>query len=318
VFDDLAQPTWVSNLTSNTTVQQVASALTQPGLATLRQVVLYALANLTNVGVGQCANVNVSLGVAGASIGVCEVVDPTGADVILLTVSGGLSGGVAWPSSGTWALQGLFGGPAFSIGAGAQALWTVDDAGIQGFSVNGSVGGLSWCQNGTVTPALLGGTGQHCWRPGNHIPFQLNALPLTQPGVHSAYVGAVIGTPTINTGVTLGYSVVLSCTDWLSATGQACPPTNLTLPAVGGTPAVGQTLTVSDGMWTSDPGQTYGYQWLRCASSTGSCSQITGATGHTYTIGSADRNFWLTARVAATNQGGVSQSVTAVRIGPVP
>jgi hypothetical protein len=125
----------------------------------------------------------------------------------------------------------------------------------------------------------------------------------------------VVGTPTVIAGVTLSYSVVINCSDWL---GQACPPANIAPPAVHGVPAVGQVLTVDDGTWTPDPGQTYAYQRLRCASSTSSCSQISGATGNTYTVTTADRNFWLTARVTATNAGGGSQSATAARVGLVP
>jgi hypothetical protein len=196
-------------------------------------------------------------------------------------------------------------------------VWTADESGFQPFSVSSNFGGPGWCQNGTlVAPQLpVGLTGQHCWRPTNGEPFQLNMLSLTQRGAHSFYLGPVVGTPTVNAGVTLSYSAVISCADWL---GQACPPLNIAPPAVQGVPAVGQALTVDDGTWTPDPGQTYTYQWLRCASSTGSCSQIDGATGSTYTVTTADRNFWLTASLTATNAGGGAQPATAARVGPVP
>jgi titin len=316
VFDNLEQPTWIGQITND--LRPFATALTLSGFATLRQVVQYVSASLTGLGVGQCVNVNANFSVAGASIGVCDVVDQTGSEVVMLTVSGGLRV-VNWPSSGAWQFPSPLGG-GLNIGAGAQAVWRIDDGGSPAFTANSDVGGPGWCQNGTlVAPGLsVGATGQHCWRPGNGERFQLNSLSLSQPGAHSFYLGPVVGTPTIRAGVTLSYSVMVSCVAWLAAIGASCPPVNIAPPTVLGTPAVDQVLTIDGGAWTPDPSLTYGYQWQRCATSSGSCSTITGATGNTYQVTNADRNFYLTARVTVTNGSGASQSATAARVGPVP
>jgi hypothetical protein len=317
-FDDLAEPTWIANLKSDPTVQLIANALTQAGLTNLgRNALLYALANLSGIGAGQCTSVNAGIGVAGASVGVCVVVDRDGNEVVVLNVSGGLGGGVSWPSSGPWNVQNLL-GPSVSLDAGAQALWRAG-AGGRSFDIQNDIDGTAWCQNGTlVSPGFVGGTGQHCWGPVNNTPFELNSLSFTEHGVHSGYFGVVVGTPTVAAGVMLSYSVTISCAQWFSVTLQACPPVNKDLPEVIGMPAVGQTLTVSDGTWTLASTLTYSYKWLRCPSSTGSCSQISGANNKTYTVTTADRNSWVTAAVTATNSGGSSQTATAIRVGPVP
>ena len=314
---DLLRPTWMDNLLADATIQQIATTLTQPGLTGLgRNLVTAAISAITNVGIGQCASVNAGVFVGGGSLGVCLVVDPAGEEMIALTVSGGLSGGVAWPSGGTWNPASVF-GPSVTLDAGAQVMWNVG-AGGRSFDVHQDIEGLGWCQNGTLSPAI-GGTAQHCWSPIDGVAFHLNTLPLIEPGVHSFYFGPVIGTPTIGGGLILSYSVPITCSRWNLLTFQSCPPDNITVPALDSTSAVvGQTLTTSNGTWTLAANLTYGYQWLRCASSTSSCSQISGAASNTYTATTADRNFWLTARVTATNAGGGSQSATAARVGPVP
>lgn len=88
----------------------------------------------------------------------------------------------------------------------------------------------------------------------------------------------------------------------LASSALGAVPSNTAKPAISGTAAVGQTLTVSNGTWTGSP-TSYSYQWQRCSSST-SCSDITGATSHTYTVASADNGNALRAQVTATNADG--------------
>ncbi len=90
----------------------------------------------------------------------------------------------------------------------------------------------------------------------------------------------------------------------LAASAFAAAPGNTTSPVVSGTAKVGQTLNVSNGVWSGSP-TSYTYQWQRCTSAT-SCTDITGATNQTYTIRQADAGHILRAGVTATNTDGTS------------
>lgn len=72
-------------------------------------------------------------------------------------------------------------------------------------------------------------------------------------------------------------------------------------PAITGTPAVAQTLTVKPGTWPGEPVPTFKYQWYR--SSGGSASVISGATGTTYAPTSSDLGRKLAVVVTATRPG---------------
>src|SRR5215475_7696726 len=85
----------------------------------------------------------------------------------------------------------------------------------------------------------------------------------------------------------------------LASAAAAAVPSNSAAPTISGTASVGQTLTVSNGTWSGAP-TSFSYQWQRCSSRT-SCSDITGATNHTYTVASADNGDALRAQVTATN-----------------
>lgn len=62
---------------------------------------------------------------------------------------------------------------------------------------------------------------------------------------------------------------------------------NTVLPAVTGTPVIGQTLTTDDGIWTDDGSPTFSYKWQRYRSGL-AYSDIGGATSSTYTLTEAD------------------------------
>src|SRR5262249_51949975 len=55
-----------------------------------------------------------------------------------------------------------------------------------------------------------------------------------------------------------------------AAPGQQ-PPTNTSLPTIGGTPAQGSTLSASTGAW-SGVSITYTYQWYGCGSGGANCA----------------------------------------------
>ena len=86
-------------------------------------------------------------------------------------------------------------------------------------------------------------------------------------------------------------------------------PTNTVKPAVTGSPVVGDTLTVSNGSWTPAP-SSYTRQWQRCAADVTGCVNISGATGQTYGVRSADVGHRLRALVTAHTSGGATTAVS--------
>lgn len=72
-------------------------------------------------------------------------------------------------------------------------------------------------------------------------------------------------------------------------------------PKISGTRRVGKTLTVLTGTWKS--GVTKTYRWQRCSLSTGSCSNISGATSKTYKLKSTDRGKKIRVKVGGKLSG---------------
>jgi len=87
-------------------------------------------------------------------------------------------------------------------------------------------------------------------------------------------------------------------------------PTNIVAPSAAGEIVTGQTLTAGTGIWAASPAATYTYQWQRCNSAGGSCANVTGATGSTYTLGSGDAGYRLRVMVKATNTAGSTETAS--------
>ena len=83
-----------------------------------------------------------------------------------------------------------------------------------------------------------------------------------------------------------------------SATVNAAPPVNTSVPFITGATLRGNTLTAAPGTWTG-PGISYAYQWQRDG------VDIAGATGTTYTLTVADTGARVRVRVTATNADAV-------------
>jgi Carboxypeptidase regulatory-like domain len=75
-------------------------------------------------------------------------------------------------------------------------------------------------------------------------------------------------------------------------------PTNTEAPKVSGTPAVGETLSCSTGVWTGSPAPTFTYEWLRDGVA------ISGAMASTYKLQAADEAHNVSCEVTATNAAG--------------
>jgi len=74
------------------------------------------------------------------------------------------------------------------------------------------------------------------------------------------------------------------------------PPVNVDVPAIVGTPAVGETLSCTMGNWEGEPG-SYAYQWL-------SDADLVGLGGNTYVVADTDAGKSITCVVTATNVSG--------------
>lgn len=88
---------------------------------------------------------------------------------------------------------------------------------------------------------------------------------------------------------------------------MATPPSVATAPVISGTLQSGQILTTTNGTWTSAGPLSYTYRWQRCGAT---CSDISGATGATYTLADADVGSTIDVVVDATNSGGGASSTS--------
>ena len=90
------------------------------------------------------------------------------------------------------------------------------------------------------------------------------------------------------------------------------------LPTITGTPRVGDTLTADTSGISDSNGLTnvqYAYQWIR--NDGNADTNITGATGQTYTLTRDDQNKTIKVRVSFTDDDGYSESLTSAATGTV-
>lgn len=93
-------------------------------------------------------------------------------------------------------------------------------------------------------------------------------------------------------------------------------PSSTQAPTIAGTAQVGQTVSTTNGSWTAYPAPTYAYQWIACASGS-SCTPISGATGSSFVVTSAQEGDTIEVQVTATNSLGQA-SATSSATGAVP
>ncbi len=112
-------------------------------------------------------------------------------------------------------------------------------------------------------------------------------------------------------GLAFAVGVGLAGSAAIGSAATATPPANVSPPKISGSTVVGQALSASPGSWSGDTPMTFSYQWSRCDSSGGSCAPVTGATGQTYTIASADDGHSLRVSVTASNDAGTGSQLSA-------
>lgn len=94
---------------------------------------------------------------------------------------------------------------------------------------------------------------------------------------------------------------------------EAVTPVSVSLPttAPGSVPGIGDTITTTDGTWTTLAPTTYSYQWQRCTTpGVPSCSDIPDAIARTYVTVAADAGLTLRVRVAAHHLSTVAIAVS--------
>jgi hypothetical protein len=107
----------------------------------------------------------------------------------------------------------------------------------------------------------------------------------------------------------IAVAVTISTTTAAAKTSVA--PTNNGAPSISGTPREGHTLTASNGSWDNAP-TSFSYQWQRCGNTGSGCTGITGATGKTYDLVTADVDHTVRVIVTATNADGSASANSRV------
>jgi hypothetical protein len=110
-----------------------------------------------------------------------------------------------------------------------------------------------------------------------------------------------------------------SATSPASTVVTAVAPSNVAAPSITGavTAAVGTALTADTGTWKGTTPISFSYQWVRCDGNGGSCADISGATGSSYTPVDADVGKTIRVRVTANNGVGSPASSTSGATVPV-
>ena len=163
--------------------------------------------------------------------------------------------------------------------------------------------GLITCAAGIVAPLAVaeGSSPQFTFgsdEPGTTFECSLDGAPATS-----------CASPQNYNNLSAGPHTLVVMTSFTVPTG---PPTNTALPVISGTAQEGSTLSTTNGSWTGNP--TFSYQWQDCSS--GSCSNIAGATASTYKLQASEVGDSVTVVVTGMNSGG-SAKATANAVGPV-
>ena len=205
------------------------------------------------------------------------------------------------------ALAVMFGLAAVGILATAAAAATPQNTSPPTISGTPKVGSLQTADNGTWSnsPTSYAYQWQRCASDGTGCGDITAATSKTYTPT-SGDVGRTLRVVVTATNADGKASATSAPTDVI---GSATGPTNTVKPAVSGSPVVGETLRVTNGSWTPAP-SSYTRQWQRCATDVTGCVNISGATGATYGVRSADVGHRLRALVTAHSSGGATTAVS--------
>jgi hypothetical protein len=117
-------------------------------------------------------------------------------------------------------------------------------------------------------------------------------------------LGAAGATALLILGTVL-FATISTAASGEASTAQSAPQ-NTASPTVSGSAREGETLTTSNGRWTSASAIAYSYQWQRCDAKGTNCANIAGKTTQSYVAQTADVGATLRALVSASNADGVT------------
>ena len=178
---------------------------------------------------------------------------------------------------------------------------TVTGSAQQGQTLTASTG--SWSGDAPISYTF---TWQRCSGSGGSCADITGATAQTYP-VTSSDVGSTLRIVVAAANSAGSSSAASSPTGTVAAADT--PPSVTTQPDPHGTAQVGQTLTVDNGSWKGTTPLTYTYQWQRCTSS-GTCTNISGATKSSYVPVAADVGYRLRATVTAKNDAGSASTAS--------
>ena len=214
------------------------------------------------------------------------------------------SGSLASPKAGTWNSV-----PIHSVAVTPGTYWV---------AVLGEGGSIHFRdRSGGVCASQRAGSGDLAALPSS---WEAGA---TQTGCPiSAYVVGTLS-PSATTTTTTTQTDPTTTTTQTDPAVVTLPPLNTGAPTISGSTVAGDTLTATNGSWANSP-TSYGYQWQDCT--TGSlgllCSDISGATGSSYTLANSDVGDTVRVVVTASNAGGSTSAPSAqsgvVTLPPAP
>ena len=263
------------------------------------------------------AIVNVTIGAPGSGYTQRQSVGGDMTEDMAVNSNGSYAATASNPDGGVW--QGQM---ATFYGTGPNSIPTVTQVSPNSGSTSGGTSVTIAGTNFTGATAVTFGS-------TNATNFAVNSptqITATSPAEAAGTVDVMVTTPggTSTTNVNDGFTF---------SSGGAGAPVNSVGPYFtastlsGSTPGtcnngcavVAHTLAVSTGTWSPTP-TSYGYQWYRCTTTsaqppiTGSCTGISGATGSSYTVQSADSGHSLVPIVTAFN-GGTASTPTGLSSG---
>jgi hypothetical protein len=111
-------------------------------------------------------------------------------------------------------------------------------------------------------------------------------------------------------GLVAAFALVVAGASLATSSRITVAPTNNSAPTIGGTTAVGSTLTAANGTWSGSAPLSFQYQWQRCDTNGATCHQIPGATSQTYVLATGDAGATLRVQVIASNADGSSTATS--------
>ena len=169
--------------------------------------------------------------------------------------------------------------------------------------------------NGTwsFTPSSFTYQWQRCDSDGGNCSDLRGATA----GTYTLTAGDVTHTVVVMVVASNAFTVNDATSDPTPIVASTTPPANDVQPAITGTAQIGQTLSVSNGVWIP-AAASVSYQWQLCGSDGSDCLNITGATKPSFQITRDHALHTFRALVTAQTAGGETATMFSNTTGKVP